>query len=336
MKIEKNTSSIYNAKTVFGVILLTFILLCGCSRTNSEYTKYSLQPENVTTIKSLDVSKEDGSLSYGIVNEKGIVETNEVYDLKDGENFKRFINIENYLGFDCQFAILTFVNYVQTDYLIEGENNRICNVNIENKTNLLVPVELSELKQGMNDVIFIIVPSPNIDTERSENERFQAFQPVYLRCTVMIDSTHYRNNIQTNKVTELPFAKADTNGVYINTNDQEKQQYQMIEVKPKDTLNLYITFDNMNTNSHQKTDMNERVLILLKNLEQIDILGSPFIYTEIDRDKKVVVPYEETSVQAGYSEYLAIQINRPYEVINSYGAQEDLTFSGFVGVKFLQ
>lgn len=152
------------------------------------------------------------------------------------------------MGFDCQFAILTFINYIQTDYLIEGESNRICNVNIENKTNLFVPVELNGLKQGSNDIIFIIVPSPNTDFERSEKERFEAFQPVYLRCTVLNGTEHYLNDTQTKKVTELPFSKGANGGVYINTNEQDKQQYQMIEVQLKDTLKLYLTFDNTNMN----------------------------------------------------------------------------------------
>lgn len=75
---------------------------------------------------------------------------------------------------------------------------------------------------------------------------------------------------------------------------------------------------------------------MLKNLEQVDILGHPFIYTEIESDKKAVIPYEESTVQIGYSEYLAIQVNRPYELINSYGTKEDLFFSGLAGVKVLQ
>lgn len=336
MKYKEKMFSLKKITSVLGVIIIiTIFLLCGCSQSNSEFTEYSYQPEsttNVNRIFNLEDEAEEGTLSYGIINEKGINETNTIYHLKRDENFKRFLLIDNYLGIDCEFAILTFINYVQSDYLIEGERNRIAKVNIQNKTSLFVPMELDGLQQGMNDVIFLIVPNPN-ESERSEKEIFLSYEPVYLRFTVFVGEELNQSNIQRETV-ELPTFETEDHSVNISTEPQAEGHYGTVEVPLNDTLQLYISFNNADNGNTVGQERIECVLLLLKNLEQVPLLGTPFINTEIEVGKKVVIPYEEKYEQVGYSEYIAIRINEPYESVDSFTS--GVYFSGFTGVKILE
>ena len=64
------------------------------------------------------------------------------------------------------------------------------------------------------------------------------------------------------------------------------------------------------------------------------IAGNSFYNTEIEVGKKGVIPYEEKYEQVGYSEYIAIRINEPYESVDSFTL--GVYFSGFTGVKILE
>lgn len=333
---EENGFSYCEMREVFKMIYIediSILSLCGCSHSNSEFTKYSDQPESTANVKRmfhLEDEVDEGLLSYGIIDEKGSNETNTIYHLKEGENFKRFLLIDNYLGIDCEFAILTFINYVQSDYWIEGESNRVAKVNIQNKTSLFVPVELDGLQQGLNDVIFLIVPNPS-EGERSETEIFLSYEPVYLRCTIFVGEG--QTDIQRERV-ELPVFDTEEHSVYISTEPQADRHYGKAEAPSNKTLQLYISLNNADNGSAAGQERTECVLLLLKDFEQVPLLGAPFIDTEIELGKKIIVPYEEENEQAGYSEYIAIWIDKPYEIVESFTS--DIYFSGFTGVKVLE
>lgn len=77
MKVKKGFIS------VLYIVFMISMCLLGCN--DQTMPDYSQQPQNMEKVKKLDNSKEMGSINYGIINEDGIVETNEVY-LKKKEN----------------------------------------------------------------------------------------------------------------------------------------------------------------------------------------------------------------------------------------------------------
>lgn len=79
----------------------------------------------------------------------------------------------------------------------------------------------------------------------------------------------------------------------------------------------------------------ECVVILLRNLEQVNLFGKNFLYTTTKPNMKTVIPYEERQRKEGYYEYLAIKINGPYEIVDSYDVSGNIFFSGFTGVNVI-
>lgn len=333
MKVKKGFIS------VFYIVFMISICLLGCN--DQTMPDYSQQPQNTEKVKKLDHSKEMGSISYGIINEDGIVETNEVYLLKKGESFERFINIENYLGYDCQFALTIFVNYIQSDFRLDGKQTHLGEVTVLNEKELFMPIELNELKEGYNDIIFLIIPSPS-NSKRTAELRFQAIEPLYLRCTILVgDDYDYDYDydeviVPTINSTEVLFEKGEDSGIYIRDEMQDFQQYQIIELQKNDQLNFDIILDDSNLTWDKGMEKGECVVILLRNLEQVNLFGKNFLYTTTKPNMKTVIPYEERQRKEGYYEYLAIKINGPYEIIDSYDVSGNISFSGFTGVNVIE
>ena len=169
------------------ILMIVVLSLTSCSYNNqissdnipSEYTKFDSKITNKENIKYLDVSETGNNVSYSILNQDGIVETETTYFLKEN-SFQKFINIANYINMDMEYTILTFVNFKQVRFEIEGKSYDSFTAFIAQNTDLQIPIKLNNLNKGLNDILFLIVLNPNKNlTNPSDNEAFEDI--LYLR-----------------------------------------------------------------------------------------------------------------------------------------------------------
>ena len=89
-----------------------------------------------------------------------------------------------------------------------------------NKKELFMPIELNKLKEGYNDIIFLIIPSPN-NSKCTAELRFQAIEPLYLRCTILVGDAYDEVIAPTINSTEVLFEKREDSGIYIRDEMQD-------------------------------------------------------------------------------------------------------------------
>jgi len=212
----------FSRVTIFFVIIGITLILSGCGinsikkETNTEestYSQFKAKIKNSDNIARQDVAYKGDTISYGILNEEGYVES-EIYNYSMGEDFEKFIDIGNFIDSDMKYKLLIFNNYKQIDFQIEEESVRSYDVIIEKGKDLQIPLKITSLNEGLNDIIIIIVVDPKSDLSEEECQYNPYASILYLRRNIYVEN----NTIPSYEITELDVEEKSLLDVSIHKN----------------------------------------------------------------------------------------------------------------------
>lgn len=290
-------------KSIFFVLLVILIVsISGCNLNSvPKNTSFEKKPKDISKINYLDHSKEDGTISYGIIDENGIVETDGIYHINYGEKFERFLTIKNRLGNNMQFTIFTINNYQQKEFVVDDQSFLKKDVYIENNTDIQVPFELDNLNKGYNDIICFIA----VDTGHIESKDEKELHPnlVEIRFTV-----YYGDKTVPSYDVLSPLAQAKecliTIASDISKTEMSLDNYAVEKNKKNE---LYIGAGNNLQNE------GNFAIILFEDWVQKDIEESSFVLATIPGIKSITLPFNVTYAQDGNHQITAVIINNIYE-----------------------
>lgn len=298
-------------KKIAIVMLLVLITLVGCQKesiketgkeTEKEYTQFSEKVPNASDYAG-DVSQGD-SVGYGILNSDGKVETDNVYYLEQEDAFKRFINIGNFMGRDMSYKLLVFDNYEQMEFEVEQKKTDVCSVYIEKGKELSIPVTLTGLKKGMNDIIFLIVF--NAEDNLSEEERLDTsdFNTDYLRCTIYVKD----QGIPDYKVSEEDVDIVDEPvSLMVHKKEEEKNKLLLTEqVKKGEELCNYLTIGN-------EEEEGDFAVIYLEDWKQKELKGEKVKFFHLPENGQITFRMSNTYTERGEHEITVLKIKNIYK-----------------------
>lgn len=288
--------------------LIIAIFLQGCQSVVSPYTTFKAKVDE-TNISYLDVARES-SISYGILDSDGMVETNGVYTLTAGESFERFLDIGNFIDQDMKYKILMFNNYKQTDFSVNGDSLQSYEVNIEKQKALQIPFEIDNLVTGLNDILIVIVVNSDTNLSKEERDTTLGMNMVYLRCNIYVND----ENIASSPITEIPTVPDATQEIIIHKDiDKDNVVLPTVSLDINQPLNYFITVGNRNEKE------TEFVVILLEDWKQKEIFeGQDFLYVKIPAGEKLTVPITTSFTTSGIHEITALRIECVFQKMNEF------------------
>ena len=296
------------------ILMIVVLSLTSCSYNNqissdnipSEYTKFDSKITNKENIKYLDVSETGNNVSYSILNQDGIVETETTYFLKEN-SFQKFIKIANYINMEMEYTILTFVNFKQVRFEIEGKSYDSFTAFIAQNTDLQIPIKLNNLNKGLNDILFLIVLNPNKNlTNPSDNEAFEDI--LYLRRNVIWGNTYDKIEYEYKDVTL-------TEGAERPVMLHEKAKDNLIELAPC-SLDIKQSKEAFITVANRSNIEEDYAVILLADWRQVPILNQETIYIKLPSKFSGHIPINTSFDAVGLHKLVAIIVKSPYHYEN--------------------
>lgn len=302
-------------KSIFLILLVILIVsISGCNlNSGPKNTSFEKKPKDISKINYLDYSKEDGTISYGIIDENGIAETDGIYHINYGEKFERFLTIKNRLGNNMQFTIFTINNYQQKEFVVDDQSFLKKDVYIENNTDIHVPFELENLNKGYNDIICFIA----IDTGHIESKEEKELHPnlVEIRFTV------YYGDETVPSYDVLSPSALDKECLITIASDISKTEMSLdnYAVEKNKKNELYIGAGNNLENE------GNFAIILFEDWVQKDIEESSFVLATIPGSKSITLPFNVAYDQDGNHQITAVIINNIYETYNMVNSNIDIS-----------
>jgi hypothetical protein len=292
-------------KIRINLVLIVLFLFIGCSE-KKEYTEFKTKIEDKSNIKYINNDVQSNSFSYGIANELGEIETDNIYYLEQGQTFKRFINIGNFISTDMAYKILMFDNYKQIDFMIEEKKFSNYDVFIKEGEDLQVPFEISDLEEGYHDILIAIFINTEKKLEKEERIETEFQNMIYLRLNIYIGNE---------TIPEYKYADLGTQTLGANINislheDKIKNniQFPYAIVNKDEKLNYFLSVGNL------ESQKEEFIVIILQDWKQE--LDSIKVF-KLPSDTTVTIPMEAIFSDVGIHEITAIKIVNPYQKLNS-------------------
>lgn len=301
--------------------------LMGCNSDSSstkfqDNTKFEkrLSNNDKSNMKYLDVSDEEGSISYGILDSQGNPETKGIYYLNDGEKLTKYITIKNYLGKPIQATLLMLNNYEQKEFLVDGDNYLTKEIYINNKTEIQIPIELNDFHKGYNDIVFVIA----IDTKDFLDSEVQEVQPnlVTLRFSLFNQNdTIPQYNVET--------MKSWDESCFLNIHPITKKNilYSTQDVNVNEKLNVLVSAGN---NTEKNGDF---AFIVFEDWKQKSINNNKYILVNIPLNKSISIPTTFVYSNKGHHDISAILINDVYNAYNMKTSDIDSSYRLRITVK---
>jgi len=288
--------------------LIIVIFLQGCQSVTLPYTTFSAKVDE-TNISYLDVARED-SISYGILDSDGMVESNGVYTLTAGESFVRFLNIANFIDQDMKYKILMFNNYKQTNFSVNGNSVQSYDVNIEKQKALQIPFKIDNLVTGLNDILIVIVVNSDTNLSKEERDTTLVTNIVYSRCNIYVND----ETIASSPITEIPTFPGATQEIIIHKDiDKDNVVIPTASLGVNETYNYFITVGNRNEKE------TEFVVILLEDWKQKAIYeGQDFLCVKIPAGEKLTIPITTSFTTSGIHEITALRIEYVFQKKNEF------------------
>lgn len=269
--------------------------------------------------KEQDYLPDANSISYGILNENGDAEVEETYYLPKDECFKKYISLKNCIGEEICYTLLAFCNYKQIPLYIEGKNMPHCSVKVKHGERIQVPVEIRDLQEGKNDILFVWFIDTNKTLTQAElesiNDNGNALE---LRCTVYVGESNTPNTdleLQDN----LEYLEGVNNTITIQKEyGKDNMSLDKIALSKRHSQ-IYISAGNYEKN------ICKCVVLLLKDYSQVKIDGKPYKYLEIPSESHVSIPFSLDTKNMEQTELTAIFIEVPEK--KEYGVTGTVAFS---------
>lgn len=312
MHFKRNKQKIFNSIVL--VIVITVLGLFSTffpygSAEEEVYAQNVLDGEKIYTHfsthakgegKRMEFSPGEESFEYGILNEMGKVEVGYTYKLEEGEIFSKFISIINNMGADWCYTLIVFDNYRQIPFFVEGKELVTCSVKVQNGGSVQVPIEIHDFEKGKNELMFVWIVNTNEDLTKSEWDYTNWANAAYLRCDVCVEN---EDDIWLEPSDRWEYF----DDLHCDVNIQGTYGEDMMEV---DKIVLEEGNDTVYVTAGNYEDATiKRVVVVLKDFQQIDIGEQPFVYLEIPPQKFVSLPVSLGINDKNPHEVLAIVMN---------------------------
>lgn len=298
-------------KILIGLSLVLFFIVGVIVFNFAKNTKntFRTRVEDKSNIKYLPMVEQIGGISHGILDLSGKVDDTFVHHLEIGDSFNKFVNIANFLEGSRNFKLLTFVNFEQVDFRVDGELVDEYNFTLGSKEDIQIPVTLDKFHNGLNEVLFAVAISP--DKKLSDETRMasEMSHMIHLRTTIVIGED---KNIPEVEFADVQLEDNAVGGVFISQDVGELRLLPSTTVKQGDKLNLY-----MNVGTGKGTKANQYALILLKDWKQVNIFeDTSVVYLDIPEGKHTWMPIELDFEEKGLKNVSAILVENPYNAIS--------------------
>lgn len=211
------------------LILIVFVALTGC---NSEKLNSSPASKNskVTVNSDGNTSNQDLVGTDFKMGPKGDINSSKrLFKTKDGK-FTSTVNITSRFQENVTYRLIVLLDYEKTEFKIEGESEKksYADVSISANQEKTFNIELTDIKQGLHDVITVLIREPNkflTEDRYIPSDQFYVFQRFQIKNgNENAINNHDFSEVETSKGTDLVESQ-----VFITKNK---------DFKPDDVLNI--------------------------------------------------------------------------------------------------
>ena len=296
--MQNNNKHLRNKKILLIIILLSVQLMSSCA--DNKYTSFTNSMDHSDT-SYLPVT--NAAVHYGLSDKEGNTVDEGIFYIDVNESFEKFISIGNFVDHDSEYKILTFVNYRQSEFYVDDKKCSDFTVKIKEQNDLHIPIKLSGLEEGFNDIIFAIVTYPNTFLTDTDRELTEMNHMLFIRFHVIVDEFVEKRFELTDFDTtqEEPIPE-----IFIHDKRDILKRITSINIKEK--LELFLTAGNI------YDEEKDFAVIFLKDFKQIAIYkDQEVIYTNLKPQEKFTMPIELEFSGKGNHEINAILVEAPFE-----------------------
>lgn len=293
--------------------ITAIVLLTGCE-VNDNTVRFKETIKDTHNRNKLPGAISGNGVSLGLYNTNGDIETDYCFNLNEGENFKKFIAIGNFIDNPREYKILIFDNFVQTNFSVDSniEKNSFTLV-INAKESQEVPISLNNLSKGFHDIIIMIVKYTD---KKDLNEEFRKNTDIdhmlFIRFNIIVDNDNIPKfdytSYETNKFDRL-------DGIFLNKDKDILKRWLIEDIDDDTPINYYIHVGN------NRFDSRDYAIIVLDNWQQIPINSKSgnVVYIKLLKNEKTVIPGVINIIyQDGIHDLTAILVHNPFHKINMY------------------
>lgn len=301
------------------ILLILFnIIPIGCFDENNE--RFSKKIESAGNRDRLPFAK-TGGISIGLYNTNGTIEKTNLFNLTPDEEFEKFISFGNLINKDRQYLLLTLIDYKQSIFYVDNKITKAFKYTMKPNETIEIPIKLPKLTEGLHDVIFIIVKSPN---DKSLDETLRASSDMnhllFIRTNIIVSST---------KVSPIAYFQSDTQdneileGILVSKEATVLKRWLTEKADENQMLDFYIHLGN------KSNDKQKYAIVSFLDWEQTAVNnGKEVMFVSLGKNKKMTIPSKiDKLFEKKIYDYSAIVIYNPFELLyDAYGNRRQLNF----------
>ncbi len=311
------------------IILLIFILCIimtnGC---NTQYSQKQLDEMSTNIVENYTLPyAQDGGVNMGLFDTNGEIVDDRTFNLKKGDKFNKIISIGNMFDHERNYKIILFVNYKQSSFLVNGNEVFQYDYEANEYENFLVPIEISDFEEGLNDVFFIIVKYPDIQLLDDEFRKHTDMNNLlYLRFNVFVES-NVQPTLHLNEFENLTETEVD--GILLSKEKDVLKRWLTEDVTISEKVNYNIHVGNQSFAKNQKF-----AVITLLDWQQVDFFNNQdVVFFDLEKGKKTYIPSSITAPsENGIYDLVSILIYDPYVSLDDSNSFSEMETGIRVGI----
>ncbi|MFT8322386.1 MAG: hypothetical protein ABF649_15940 [Bacillus sp. (in: firmicutes)] len=301
------------------IFLIFIILLTGCSNNDSVY-KSNLHYKNSKTLIKNDDPKAPIGMELGFFDESSIDEDQVIHKVDKNEIYSPKISVGNYFQETFKFGLFFLIDYKQIP-VITDEKVSFIDVKLKPDEKRDIDVELpkSDLKQGLHDLIVILVRDPENTLNKNQ---FVSEDQVYLsrRVALIVE------NGQTSPVNYKAVSSQESKDIISSPIITKK-----INGKPRDYLSFISSKDNVFLNFGSNKNDKRFAIIGIINSKQIK-LELPYLLAKTKGNMSLPISFYEYKKELPANALIAI-IDDPFTLDKNNLIQQKIQFTNLITLK---